>query len=64
MEDSDVVRVFTLDEWSPEYKGLERKFLDSVKNGVYNTGRAPNMNHTSNPVGQFNQVNVCKVKQL
>ena len=64
MKDSDVVRVFTLDKWSPEYKGLERKFLDSVKNGGYNTGKARNMNHRNNPVGQFNQVNVCKVKQF
>lgn len=61
MKDKEVIKVVTMDKTSAEYKGLETKFLDSVKNGVYNTGKARNMNHTNNPVGQFNNVQVTKV---
>ena len=61
MKDKEVIKVVTMDKTSAEYKGLETKFLDSVKNGVYNTGKARNMNHANNPVGQFNNVQVTKV---
>ena len=64
MKDKEVVKVVTMDKSSAEYQGLETKFLDSVKNGDYNTGTAPYMNHNNNPVGQFNNVKVIKVNAL
>lgn len=59
MKDTEIVRVVTVDNTSAEYKGLETKFLDSVKKGIYNIGKAPNP--ANNPVGQFNNVKVHKV---
>lgn len=59
MKDGETIKVVTLDKASAEYQNLEKKFLDSVKNGIYNTGNAPNQ--ANNPVGQFNKVKVNKV---
>lgn len=59
MKDGESIKVVTLDKASTEYQDLEKKFLDSVKNGIYNTGKAPNQ--ANNPVGQFNKVKVNKV---
>lgn len=59
MKDGETIKVVTLDKTSAEYQSLEKKFLDSVKNGIYNTGKAPNP--ANNPVGQFNKVKVNKV---
>lgn len=59
MKDGENIKVVTLDKASTEYQDLEKKFLDSVKNGIYNTGKAPNP--LNNPVGQFNKVKVNKV---
>ena len=59
MKDAEIVRVVAVDNTSAEYKGLETKFLHSVKKGIYNIGKAPNL--ANNPVGQFNNVKVHKV---
>lgn len=59
MEFPETLRIVTLDKTSAEYVDLERKFLDSVKNGIYNTGKAPNP--ANNPIGQFKKVKVHKV---
>lgn len=59
MEFPEIIRTVTLDKTSAEYVELEKKFLFSVKNGIYNTGYAPNL--ANNPVGQFNKVKVLKV---
>lgn len=59
MEFPEIMRTVTLDKTSIEYVEVERKFLNSVKNGIYNTGKAPNP--YNNPIGQFNEVTVHKV---
>lgn len=62
MKDGETIKVVTLDKTSAEYKDLEKKFLVSVKNGIYNTGNAPNP--ANNPVGQFNNIQVNKVNSV
>lgn len=62
MKDGETVKVVTLDKASAEYQGLEKKFLNSVKNGIYNTGNAPNP--ANNPVGQFNNVQITKIERI
>lgn len=62
MKDGETIKVVTLDKASAEYKDLEKKFLISVKNGIYNTGNAPNP--ANNPVGQFNNIQVNKVNSI
>lgn len=59
MEFPETLRIVTLDKTSAEYVDLQRKFLDSVKNGIYNTGKTPN--RANNPIGQFKKVKVHKV---
>lgn len=59
MEFPETIRTVTLDKTSAEYVELEKQFLFSVKNGIYNTGKAPNP--AFHPVGQFNKVKVHKV---
>lgn len=59
MEFPETLRIVTLDKTSAEYVDLQRKFLDSVKNGIYNTGKSPNP--ANNPIGQFNKVKVHQV---
>lgn len=59
MEFPETIRTVTLNKTSAEYVEVEKKFLFSVKNGIYNTGNAPNP--VNNPVGQFNKVKVHKV---
>lgn len=59
MEFPETVRIVTLDKTSADYKDVETKFLVSVKNGIYNIGKAPDV--ANNPVGQFNNVKVHKV---
>lgn len=62
MKDGETIKVVTLDKTSAEYQNLEKKFLDSVKKGIYNTGNAPNP--ANNPVGQFNNIQVNKVNSI
>ena len=62
MNDTDIVIDVTLYKSSAEYDGVETKFLDSVKNGIYNIGKAPNPKN--NPVGQFNNVQVIEVNSV
>lgn len=59
VEFPETIRTVTLDKTSAEYREVEKKFLNSVKNGIYNTGKAPNCK--VNPVGQFNKVKVHEV---
>lgn len=59
MEFPETLRIVTLDKTSAEYVDLQRKFLDSVKNGIYNTGKSSNP--ANNPIGQFNKVKVHQV---
>ena len=59
MKDSEICKVVKLDKTTSEYKIIERKFLDSVKKGVFNTGKAPKP--AANPIGQFNNIQVTQV---
>lgn len=59
MEFPETIRTVTLDKTSAEYREVENKFLNSVKNGIYNTGKSPNPLHSL--VGQFDKVKVHEV---
>lgn len=61
MEFPETIRTVTLDKTSAEYREIEKKFLNSVKNGIYNTGKCPNPDPSLNPVGQFDKVKVDEV---
>ena len=67
MQATETVKVVTLQASDVEYKTVEKKFRDSVLNGVYNTksGNYPGNKRTptasDHPLGQFNNVKVTKV---
>ncbi|KAK3094771.1 hypothetical protein FSP39_006012 [Pinctada imbricata] len=70
MKDTETVKVVPLQPSSQEYQHIEKKFVDSVKNGVYNTkcGNYPGNKRTptaaDHPIGQFNNVKVMKIERI
>ncbi|XP_056005276.1 protein mono-ADP-ribosyltransferase PARP14-like isoform X3 [Ostrea edulis] len=62
MQDTENIKVITLLPSSTEYTDIEKKFINSVKTGIYNIGKAPNP--ANNPVGQFNNVKITKIERI